>query len=672
MQQSGPESRFKPISCTATNVQPGFRRFRGVASHEQPLIKPWRCELSAFSHAYNLYFIACNEKIYVYQPTFPDQELQFENAYFLLPPVTPSNSSPPGIDPHDPHSITRLHLDYLGREEILIVACDDGDVIGYRVPEIHRVVENRNLQSPGRRGFFDDDADIGHDVRFFLHKNVGQSAWGISVHREARLIAISANTYKVTVFAYALSSPSDMDEEIGNEESHFTPFSASDDDDEDFPSPRRRDHTITLHAGANIPSVSFDNNDPSGMWLFSGDIIGHVHLWDLSKPSEPARTFCLGHCAGLKGWEGVPLICRCLNRTSVPHATWKTMFIDPRSCHPTDSLQEAFGPGVRTDHLELGDPPFLDITETEPRFSSRRSGPFPVSWDQLVSVNNVHVEDAGDVLLFSESEEESMSVDDEETDEEASEEAGEVVEEADEEADEEAEGEEEEQTDSPPVQLPQSDPQSPPIPESTPDFHDEGSGSSTPLSDVDLGGFTFDQYLQAHFLQSANSAPSHPPAPEPAPAIKTPYCYITTSASFVDRAHEARPCIIVTKEEIYLLQRPLDRTGDSDDPIPVMRNPLFPPTDNPNATGPIPQHHRQCYVKQIPELGIFIVASPAGRVGIFSLTKTTYNGRDMYGFRLDHLLPSVTEGRDGKVVIEDVWGRRLVGVAVGPVQGMLD
>src|SRR4051812_14990343 len=37
------------------------------------LMKDWRCELTALSQLYNLYFIACNDTILVYQPDFPDQ-----------------------------------------------------------------------------------------------------------------------------------------------------------------------------------------------------------------------------------------------------------------------------------------------------------------------------------------------------------------------------------------------------------------------------------------------------------------------------------------------------------------------------------------------------------------------------------------------------------------------
>ena len=40
---------------------------------------------------------------------------------------------------------------------------------------------------------------------FELH-NVGLSAWGLAIHRDARLIAISSNSHTVKVLAYALST----------------------------------------------------------------------------------------------------------------------------------------------------------------------------------------------------------------------------------------------------------------------------------------------------------------------------------------------------------------------------------------------------------------------------------------------------------------------------------
>jgi hypothetical protein len=72
-------------------------------------------------------------------------------------------------------------VDYLGNEEILLLTCDDGDVVGYRTAEIQRALDRRvTTLEPANE----------EDVRVFLHRNIGASAWGLAVHREARIIAI--------------------------------------------------------------------------------------------------------------------------------------------------------------------------------------------------------------------------------------------------------------------------------------------------------------------------------------------------------------------------------------------------------------------------------------------------------------------------------------------------
>ena len=110
-----------------------------------------------------------------------------------------------------------------------------------------------------------------------------------------------------------------------------------------------------------------------------------------------------------------------------------------------------------------------------------------------------------------------------------------------------------------------------------------------------------------------------------------------------------------------------------DHPILSMRNPLYPQHSHlhhlSSSSHPLNLYHRQCFTAQIPELGVFIVASPAGRVGIFRLTHTVHNRRPLYGFRMDHLLPLERRDDGGGVVYEGEvnWARQLVGVAVGPV-----
>jgi hypothetical protein len=80
---------------------------------------------------------------------------------------------------------------------------------------------------------------------------------------------------------------------------------------------------------------------------------------------------------------------------------------------------------------------------------------------------------------------------------------------------------------------------------------------------------------------------------------------------------------------------------------------------------------RHCYSTEIPELGVFIVASPHGRAGIFSLTwrKEKEQARLTYGLLLEQILPF---SRLNRKEVWDVPHARLIGVAVGPMQGTFD
>jgi hypothetical protein len=130
---------------------------------------------------------------------------------------------------------------------------------------------------------------------------------------------------------------------------------------------------------------------------------------------------------------------------------------------------------------------------------------------------------------------------------------------------------------------------------------------------------------------------------------------------------------VVTKEEIYLVPNPIGGTGECNETILVMRQPLHP---NRLWQSNLGSANRQCFFKQIPELGVFIVASPVGRAGIFSITKSARQNLNSdkkvdftYGFRLEFILP-FRKGEPNKA-----WNPlvgKLIGVAVGPVQGMFD
>ena len=81
---------------------------------------------------------------------------------------------------------------------------------------------------------------------------------------------------------------------------------------------------------------------------------------------------------------------------------------------------------------------------------------------------------------------------------------------------------------------------------------------------------------------------------------------------------------------------------------------------------------RHCYFSQIPELGVFLVGSPIGRVGVFTLywTKDEGNPQPRYGFKLEYMLPLKQD--DENMVAGVPPESRLAGVAVGPVQGTLN
>ncbi|KAL6719689.1 hypothetical protein ACLMJK_001610 [Lecanora helva] len=209
-------------------------------------------------------------------PHFPTQTLK--TAPELIIDLPKSRSDLQGyLDPSQGHSIDHLIVSDLGNEEIILVACDDGDVISYKMCSIVSALEqNVPLGEP-----------------WFL-ENVGRSAWGLAVHKEARMIAVSSNTQKIDVFALALQ-PLKRQGAHGGYEAPLSEHS-------DVPDPqesaskfrvhhdgiRDRAHNIRLSLLAhktNIPSVAFCNTaqDRDGNFLASTDIDNNIFVWNLRQ-----------------------------------------------------------------------------------------------------------------------------------------------------------------------------------------------------------------------------------------------------------------------------------------------------------------------------------------------------------------------------------------------------
>jgi hypothetical protein len=266
------------------------------------------------SQVRNLLYVAYVDKIHVYRPDYPQQTLSDNPLLVLSPPRTPS-ATHGFIDARFPHSINHLIVDFLGELEIVLVACDDGDVIAYYTHEIQAAIERRD-ESDG------PDSIEGFEVRAFFQQNVSKSAWGLSIHTKARKIAVSANTHQVTVFPFGLAtSKCDDDEELLSDkplDKIILNDPANRDSDQKF---------VLAPMNNNVPAIAFCNteDDPEGRLLVSGEILGSIYLWDLHH-LELIQLIRAEYCVFSEGKT-----CACDQREQYPHAIWGLTWLDKKS-----------------------------------------------------------------------------------------------------------------------------------------------------------------------------------------------------------------------------------------------------------------------------------------------------------------------------------------------------
>ena len=205
------------------------------------------------------------------------------------------------ISVHVPHAINSILVDDLGQEEILLLATDSGNVAAYRTEHIFSAIEQNEDMSQHLQ-----PEAAGSKVDCFFHEWVGQSAWGLSIHKFARLIAVSSNTCYITVFAFALvDRPGNSD----SDEAPSSRFRHESDSDwitittrseyaklRSWSQHRRRSRnlrlTLTGHM-TNIPNVSFLNSDldSDGNWLFSTDIDNKLLAWRIWDRPRPVHSW---------------------------------------------------------------------------------------------------------------------------------------------------------------------------------------------------------------------------------------------------------------------------------------------------------------------------------------------------------------------------------------------
>jgi hypothetical protein len=187
----------------------------------------------------------------------------------------------------------------LGSEEILFLATDSGNIAAYHTSAIHDGIE----REPYR--FSKDGRSDLVNVRPFFTYWVHESAWGLSIHKNARMLAVSSNKISdfygkglatLNVFAFALTNPETSLAEDPYKEtssgdqgkSEWRCWSPDRSHPEKVPD-RSLNWKIRIRAHHhNIPSLSFMNtdDDPEGKYLISVDIEGYIKCWRIWQRKE--------------------------------------------------------------------------------------------------------------------------------------------------------------------------------------------------------------------------------------------------------------------------------------------------------------------------------------------------------------------------------------------------
>ncbi|KAH0493986.1 hypothetical protein TgHK011_000625 [Trichoderma gracile] len=321
-----PEGMEAPFNWPNTDGQ--------VEGHSQdsiyrlvPSMQGYRNNLTALSQAYNLYFVAYQGHIFVYIPrSIPKQTIpRHPDLEIYAPPSKEAISIGGCIDPITPHTINHIITGYLGKEEILVACYDDGDVVAYYVKEI--AASASRTQKASKRG------RPGRSPRLFFHENVGQTAWGLAIHRKSRLIAVSTNRYEVTVFAFALSTCQKKSKDVRE----FCDCCKSNNSTRPSVPRRARNWRIVVALGShasNIPNICFvDGEDDQAEKVCAIDIKGVMWMADIWQMFQPVTQVPPSRHLILQSEEFWPASSR----------GWGVMALPEETFVPVDTIDEMLG-----------------------------------------------------------------------------------------------------------------------------------------------------------------------------------------------------------------------------------------------------------------------------------------------------------------------------------------
>lgn len=231
-------------------------------------------------------------------------------------------------DSSSDHNINHLIIGNLGKKEIVLCACDDGDVLAYYTERVDYSIQFSKFPPPNYTNL---------KIKPFFHENVGDSAWGLAIHQKSRLIAVSSNLHEVQVFVFALSVVFRGGICVGGYPGHsneqFREFTKK------SPVPRSEATGKILRAvnfrlklpltdiGDNIPSISFaSDQDGEAFSVVASDIRGalwFLGIWD--------RTL-----------KRLPMVLSSVNVRRQPMG-WGVLVLPPEFFKPARTMFEAYG-----------------------------------------------------------------------------------------------------------------------------------------------------------------------------------------------------------------------------------------------------------------------------------------------------------------------------------------
>ncbi|KAH8819165.1 CRT10-domain-containing protein, partial [Xylogone sp. PMI_703] len=310
-----------------------------------PTVANWRLNLIALSQTDNLLFVAYGDKVHVIVPLNVRQTIPSQPDLILRLPRSRLGQQTTGyIDPYHPHCVNHLMVGKLGDFEILLLCCDDGDVMAYYTRSIAAEIQRTEKV---REALPRQKIMVSHNQPFF-HENVGISAWGLAIHQRGRLIAISSNKKEVTVFAFALhESPIPHNMPLSSKETfpllNLRTAKPHDGRNQNYK------RILRLHRmGHNIPSIAFaDDAHGVAKYVLAMDILGtlwQLNIWDLDDINyEPYRSQSESRADRPMGWGVLVLPVSLFKRTKTPaEALGMPLSEEPYGCGSLTDLNVPF------------------------------------------------------------------------------------------------------------------------------------------------------------------------------------------------------------------------------------------------------------------------------------------------------------------------------------------